>query len=371
MIIGIPKEIKNNEYRVGMPPAGVEVLVSEGHAVIVETRAGEGTAFTDDDYKAVGAEILSTPEEIFKKAEMIIKIKEPLDPELKMLRDGQVLFTYLHLASSEDLTKKLLDTGAVGIAYETIEGADGRLPLLVPMSEVAGRLAAMEGSKRLQRTMGGRGILLGGVPGTEPANVLVLGAGVVGTNAAQMAVGMGGDVTIVDVNVNRLRELDLAYRGTLKTLKSTPWNIREAVKKADLVIGAVLIHGAKAPWIISRNMLKIMKRNAVIVDVAIDQGGCCETSKPTTHSEPTYEVEGVIHYCVANMPGCVPRTSTFALTNESMAFAVEIANKGWKQACLDNKGIKTGLNTCHGKLTCKPVADAFNMPYTPPEEMLV
>ena len=369
MIIGIPKEIKNHEYRVGIIPAGVELLVDTGHKVYVQTRAGEGPGIGDDEYKAAGAEILPTAEDVFNKAEMIIKIKEPVGPEFSMMRKGQIWFTYFHLAGDVELTKKTLETGVVGIAYETMEAENGSLPLLVPMSEVAGRLAIVEGAKYLQSTFGGRGIFLGGVPGTEPAKVVVLGAGIVGKHAAQMAVGLGAEVTIMTRTVNRLRALDEIYRGRIKTLKMTPFNIRESLKTAHLVVGSVLVTGDKAPWVISREMLKIMQKGTVIVDVSIDQGGCCETSKPTTHAEPIYQVDGIIHYCVANMPGCVPRTSTFALTNETIPFAVEIANKGWQQACKDNRTIYTGLNTVEGKLTYKPVADVFNIPYTPPEEV--
>jgi alanine dehydrogenase len=368
--IGIPKEIKNNEYRVGMTPAGVDVLVSEGHELYVETKAGTGTGFEDADYEKVGAKILGTADEVFKTADMIIKIKEPLDPEFPRLRKGQILFTYLHLAGDKQLTLNTLETGCIGIAYETMESKNGSLPLLVPMSEVAGRLATVEGAKYMQRTYGGRGIFLGGVPGTQPAQVLVLGAGIVGRHSMEMAVGLGADVTIMTRNVNRLRDIDAIYQGRVKTLKMTPYYIREAVKEADLIVGSVLVTGDKAPWIITKKMLKTMRKGAVIVDVSIDQGGCCETSKPTTHSEPIYEVDGVIHYCVANMPGCVPRTSTFALTNETLPYAVEIANKGWKQACKDNYTIKTGLNTFEGKLTYKPVADVFDLEYTPPEDVL-
>ena len=370
MIIGIPKEIKNHEYRVGMTPAGAELLVTAGHTVYVQNTAGEGTGIGDDEYTSIGAKILPTAKEVFDTAEMIIKIKEPLEPEFPMIREDQVLFTYLHLAGDENLTKKILETGVVGIGYETMEMEDGSLPLLVPMSEVAGRLAIVEGAKYVQRTFGGRGIFLGGVPGTEPAKVVVLGAGIVGKHAAQMALGLGAQVTIMTRNVNRLRELDQAYLGRLKTLKMTPWNIREAIKTADVVVGSVLVTGAKAPWVITRDMLKTMRKGAVIVDVSIDQGGCCETSRPTTHAEPIYEVDGIIHYCVANMPGCVPRTSTYALTNETMPYALEIADKGWRRACKENRMLRTGLNVCMGKLCYKPVADEFNIPYTPAEEFL-
>ncbi|MDD5306830.1 MAG: alanine dehydrogenase [Deltaproteobacteria bacterium] len=370
MIVGILKEIKNHEYRVGMTPAGVEMLVSAGHSVLVETKAGEGPGIGDAEYKTVGAKIIDKASEIFAKSDMIIKVKEPLEPEFPMMRKGQLMFTYFHLAGDEKLTRRVLDTGVVGIAYETIEDSQGRLPLLVPMSEVAGRLSIIEGAKFLERPQGGRGILLGGVPGTEPANVLIIGAGVVGSNAAAMAVGMGANTTIMDKDINRLRELDRIYQGRLRTLKSNPWNVRKAVKHADLVVGSVLVAGAKAPWVVTRGMLSTMRKGSVMVDVAIDQGGCFETSHPTTHAEPVFEVDGIVHYCVANMPGCVPRTSTFALTNETIPYAVELANKGWKKACKENHGLLTGLNVCNGKLTCKPVADVFKMPYTPPSEVL-
>jgi alanine dehydrogenase len=370
MLIGIPKEIKNNEFRVGMTPAGVELLVGDGHTVLVEKGAGVGSGLADEEYVAVGATIAKSAAEIFKTAEMIIKVKEPLEKELKMLRKGQLLFTYLHLAGDEKLTKRILETGCVGIAYETMLDKNGRLPLLIPMSEVAGRLAIQEGAKYLEKPFGGRGQLLGGVPGTEPANVLVIGAGVVGTNAAQTAVGMGANVTIMDLYVPRLRELDEIYQGRLHTLKSSPWNLRKVLANADLVVGGVLVAGAKAPWVVTRDMLKLMKPGSVLVDVAIDQGGCFQTSKPTTHADPIFEVDGIVHYCVANMPGCVPRTSTFALTNATMSYAVDIANKGWKRACLEDNTVKSGLNVCMGKLTCKPVADTFKMKLTPVESVL-
>jgi alanine dehydrogenase len=370
MLIGIPREIKNNEYRVGMTPAGVELLVQAGHTVLVEKGAGTGSGLTDEEYVAVGAQLVKSAAEIFRTAEMIIKVKEPLERELKMLRKNQILFTYLHLAGDEKLTKRILETGCVGIAYETMIDPSGRLPLLIPMSEVAGRLAVQEGAKYLERSYGGRGQLLGGVPGVEPANVLVIGAGVVGTNAAQVAVGMGANVTIMDVYVPRLRQLDEIYQGRLHTLKSSPWNLRKALVSADLVVGGVLVAGAKAPWVVTREMLKTMKPGSVLVDVAIDQGGCFQTSKPTTHDKPIFQVDGIIHYCVANMPGCVPRTSTFALTNATMSYAVDIANKGWKRACLEDDMVKTGLNVCVGKLTCKPVAETFKMKLTPVENVL-
>jgi alanine dehydrogenase len=370
MIVGVPKEIKDNEYRVGLLPSGVEALVKAGHKVIVQKNAGSGVGVSDDGYVKAGAEIRETAKDIFKEAQMIVKIKEPIGPEFQMAKEGQVWFTYFHLAGDEALTKKTLETKMIGIAYETIETDDGKLPLLIPMSEVAGRLAVQEGAKYLEKTYGGRGVLLGGVSGVPPAKVVVLGAGIVGINAMQMAVGMGADVTVVTRSTEKLRSIDLAYHGRVKTLKSNPWNIREVIKDADIVVTGVLMAGTKAPWVITRDMLKTMRKGAVIVDVSIDQGGCCETSKPTSHSEPIYEVDGVLHYCVANMPGCVPLTSTYAITNETVPYALEIANKGYKKACLENRMLLRGLNVLKGKLTYKPVADVFNLPYTPPEKAL-
>ncbi|MFH1436599.1 MAG: alanine dehydrogenase, partial [Pseudomonadota bacterium] len=321
-------------------------------------------------YMKAGAQIKETAKEIFDEAEMIIKIKEPVDPEFEMARKGQLWFTYLHLAGDRALTEKTLKTGMVGIAYETIETDDHRLPLLVPMSEVAGRLSIQEGAKYLEKTYGGRGILLGGVSGVPPAKVVVLGAGIVGLNAMQMAVGMGADVTMVTRSTDKLRTIDLAYHGRVKTLKFNAWNVAEAIKDADMVVTGVLMAGDKAPWVISRAALKTMKKGSIIVDVSIDQGGCCETSKPTTHSDPIYEVEGILHYCVANMPGCVPLTSTYAITNETVPYALKLANLGYKKACLEDRTLLRGLNTLKGKLTYKPVADVFDMPYTPPEQAL-
>ena len=370
MKVGVPKEIKNNEYRVGMTPAGVEMLVKAGHEVFVQKGAGEGSRISDEDYTRAGAKILETAKDVFDSAEMIVKVKEPLEPEFDLFHDDQILFTYLHLAGDRNLTERLMKCPIIAIAYETMQKPNGELPLLVPMSEVAGRLAVIEGAKYLQRTFGGRGIFLGGVPGVEPAKVLILGGGVVGKHAAMMAVGLGADVTLLTRNVNRLRDLEEKLHGRFKTVKMTPWNVRKLLPEADLVVGAVLVTGATAPWIIRRDDLKLMKEGAVIVDVSIDQGGCCETSRPTTHAEPVYVVDGVIHYCVANMPGCVPLTSTYALTNETMPYALEIANKGWREACRDNYTIKTGLNLVKGKLTCKAVADSLNLPYTPPDEVL-
>jgi len=370
MIVGVPKEIKDNEYRVGILPGGVEALRGAGHKILIQKDAGMGVGISDEEYIEAGAETRETPQEIFDEAEMVIKIKEPLDPELGMLREGQVLFTYLHLAGDEALTRRVLEGKIIGIAYETIETDDGKLPLLTPMSEVAGRLAIQEGAKYLEKTYGGRGILLGGVAGVPPAKVVILGAGAVGINAAQMAVGMGAEVTVLEINSEKLRNVDLVFHGRVKTLKSNLWNIREAIRDADLVVTGVLITGAKAPCIITRDMLRPMKKGSVIVDVSIDQGGCCETSKVTFHSDPIYEVDGVIHYCVANMPGCVPLTSTFALTNETIPYGLEIADKGYKKALLGNRPLLRGLNVFKGKLTYKPVADVFDITYTPPEKAL-
>lgn len=370
MIVGVPKEIKNNEYRVGQLPTGVKALVQAGHKVIVQKNAGSGVGMSDEEYVKAGAEIRETAKEIFDEAEMIIKIKEPVDPEFEMAKHGQLWFTYLHLAGDKTLTEKTLKTGMVGIAYETIETDDHRLPLLIPMSEVAGRLSIQQGAKYLEKTYGGRGVLLGGVSGVPPAKVVILGAGIVGLNAMQMAVGMGADVTMVTRSTDKLRTIDLAYHGRVKTLKFNTWNVAEAIKDADMVVTGVLMAGDKAPWVITRAALKTMKKGSIIVDVSIDQGGCCETSKPTTHSEPIYEVEGILHYCVANMPGCVPLTSTYAITNETVPYALKLANLGYKKACLEDKTLMRGLNTLKGKLTYKPVADVFDMPYTPPEQAL-
>ncbi len=370
MIIGTPKEIKDNEYRVGILPSGVEALKRAGHRILIQKDAGMGVGISDEEYIRAGAETREMPKEIFDEAEMVIKIKEPLGPELGMLREGQVLFTYLHLAGDEALTRGLLENKIIGIAYETIETDDGKLPLLTPMSEVAGRLAIQEGAKYLEKTFGGRGVLLGGVAGVPPAKVVILGAGVVGINAAQMAAGMGAEVTILEVDSEKLRNVALAFQGRIKTLKSSLWNIREAMKDADLVVTGILITGAKAPCIITRDTLRSMKTGSVIVDVSIDQGGCCETSRATLHSDPIYEVDGVIHYCVTNMPGCVPLTSTLALTNETIPYALEIANKGYKRALIENKPLLRGLNVYKGNLTYKPVADVFKIPYTPPDKAL-
>jgi len=371
MIIGVPKEIKANENRVALLPVGAEILVKNGHQVIVLEGAGVGSGFEDSEYRKAGAEIVKTASEVFSRSDMIIKVKEPLEPEYKLIKQGQILFTYFHFAASEVLTKAMIDTGAVCIAYETMEAADHSLPLLVPMSEVAGRMATQEGAKYLERTQGGRGLLLGGVPGVAPGEVVILGGGVVGTNAAKMAAGLGAHVTILDISLDRLRYLDDVMPANVDTVMSNPANIRDAISKADLLIGAVLIPGAKAPHLVTRNMLKMMKQGAVIVDVAVDQGGCIETCKPTTHAEPTFDIEGVVHYCVANMPGAVPYTSTKALTNATLPFAVQIANKGYSQAAKDSREILTGINVIDGKITYRGVAEAFNLPYTPISDIII
>lgn len=370
MKVGILKEIKIAENRVAMTPSGVETMVANGHELLVEEAAGVGSGFSDEDYAAVGAKIVASPAEIYQLADMVMHVKEPQPSEYDMVREGQIVFTYFHFAPDEQLTRAFIKNKSVAIAYETVEGAKGDLPLLTPMSEVAGRMSMQEGAKYLERFYGGRGILLGGVTGVAPATVVVIGGGVVGTNAAQMACGLGAKVYLLDMNLERLRYLSEVMPKNCFPMMSSPTLLRELVVEADVVIGAILVAGAKAPKLVTRELLKTMKPGAVIVDVAIDQGGCFETSKPTTHAEPVYEVEDVIHYCVANMPGAVPVTSTMALTNATLPYAVEIANKGWKQSALENSGIKTGLNMVHGKVTYKGVADAFDLEYTPVEEVL-
>ncbi|MDQ3019714.1 MAG: alanine dehydrogenase [Bacteroidota bacterium] len=370
MKIGVPKEIKTNENRVALTPIGAEVLKRHGHKIFVETNAGNGSGFSDADYKKAGATILKTPKEVFDTADMIMKVKEPIKPEYNLIREGQVVFTYFHFASSKDLTIAMMKNKCIAIAYETVQKEDGSLPLLIPMSEVAGRMAPQEGAKYLERTMGGRGVLLGGVPGTEPAEVVVLGGGIVGTNAAKIAAGFGAKVTIMDNNLYRLRYLDDVMAKNVTTMMSNPHNIREAIKKADLVIGAVLIAGAKAPKLITKDMLKLMKPGSVVVDVSVDQGGCIETCKPTTHENPTYVVNDVVHYCVANMPGAVPFTSTIALTNATLPYAVELANNGWHKACTENKELQLGLNMIEGKIVYKGVADAFGYEYSDVDEVM-
>ncbi len=370
MIIGVPKEIKNHEYRIGLTPAGVKELVVNGHDVIVENNGGASIGFDNEQYIAVGAKIISSAQEIFATADMIIKVKEPQPIECKMLRPGQVLFTYLHLAPDPQQTELLVASGATCIAYETVTAAAGGLPLLAPMSEVAGRMSIQAGAHALEKAQGGLGALLGGVPGVAPAKVLVVGGGVVGTQAARMAVGMGADVTILDRSLPRLRQLDTEFDGRLKTVYSTADAMDQLIGDADLVIGAVLIPGAAAPKLVTANHIKLMKKGAVVVDVAIDQGGCFETSKATTHQDPTYVVDDVVHYCVANMPGGVARTSTMALTNATLPFAVTLANKGAKQALLDDKYLMDGLNVLGGKITYKPVADVLGYDYVAPEVAL-
>ncbi|NAX43957.1 MULTISPECIES: alanine dehydrogenase [unclassified Vibrio] len=370
MIIGVPKEIKNHEYRVGMIPASVRELVSHGHQVYVETNAGSGIGFSDDDYIAVGASILPTASNIFAKAEMIVKVKEPQAAERAMLREGQLLFTYLHLAPDFPQTEELIKSKAVCIAYETVTDNMGRLPLLAPMSEVAGRMSIQSGAQCLEKSHAGCGLLLGGVPGVAPAKVVVIGGGVVGANAARIAVGMRADVTILDRSVDMLRKLDEEFQGHAKVVYSTKDAIEKYVLEADLVIGAVLIPGAAAPKLVTKDLISRMKPGSAVVDVAIDQGGCFETSHATTHDDPTYIVDDVVHYCVANMPGAVARTSTFALNNATLPYIVKLANKGYQRALLEDKGFLEGLNVIHGKVTCKEVAESFNLEYLDPSEAI-
>ncbi len=370
MIIGVPKEIKTNENRVGLTPMNAAALIASRHTVYVETNAGLGSGFHDSHYKEVGAKILRTAKEVYSKADMIIKVKEPIAPEYKLIKKDQVLFTYFHFAAAKELTDAMVKSGCIAIAYETVQKSDRSLPLLTPMSEVAGRMAIQEGAKYLEKVMGGRGILLGGVPGVEPANVVVLGGGIVGSNAAKVAAGMGANVTILDVNIDQMRYLDDVMPKNVRTLMSNAYNIKKAIKEADLVVGAVLLPGAKAPKLVTRKMLKDMKPGAVIVDVAVDQGGCIETCSPTTHENPTFVIDGVVHYCVANMPGGVPVTSTLALNNATLPYALQLANKGWIKACSENNELKLGLNVVQGKITYKGVAEAFKMNYVSPEEAI-
>ncbi|MGA1414967.1 MAG: alanine dehydrogenase [Candidatus Kapaibacteriota bacterium] len=364
MIIGVPREIKPNENRVALTPGGAELLIANKHTVIIEKDAGVGSGFSDDMYIKAGAKIIPTAAEVYGQAEMIMKVKEPIAPEYGLIKENQVLFTYFHFAASRELTEAMVKAKAICIAYETVMKSDNSLPLLIPMSEVAGRMAPQEGAKYLERTMGGRGVLLGGVPGTEPANVLVLGGGIVGTNAAKIAAGFGAKVTIMDNNLYRLRYLDDVMAKNVMTVMSTPDNIRRHAQQADLVIGAVLIAGPKAPHLITKDMLSTMKPGAVVVDVSVDQGGCIETCKPTTHENPTYVVDGILHYCVANMPGAVPYTSTIALTNATLPYAVQLANKGWEKASIDNRELYYGVNTVGGTIVYEAVAQAFDMPYS-------
>ena len=364
MRIGIPKEIKNNENRVGMTPAGVAELVKHGHEVMVQHTAGEGSGFPDSDYIGAGASILPAIEDVYASADMIVKVKEPIEPEYPLIRAGQVLFTYFHLASDRPLTDAMLDSGAVCIAYETVTAPDGSLPLLIPMSEVAGRMATLNGAYYLQKTKGGMGKLLCGVPGVKPAKVLVLGGGIVGQAAARVAAGMGANVVIADISLPRLRELSVSMPPNVDTLYSSSHNIQQELPDTDIVIGSVLIPGDKTPHLIDKQMLSLMQKGSVLVDVAIDQGGCFETSRPTTHSNPVYEVDGIVHYAVANIPGAVPYTSTMALTNATLRYAIKLADKGWRNACLEDAALRAGVNIVGGKITFKPVADLYGLPYS-------
>lgn len=370
MRIGVPKEIKNHEYRVGLTPASVRELTVHGHDLLVQAGAGAAIGLTDEHYQGAGAQIMASAEDVFERAEMIVKVKEPQPAECRMLRSGQILYTYLHLAPDPQQTKALVESGAVCIAYETITGPGGGLPLLAPMSEVAGRMAVQAGAHYLEIAHGGRGLLLGGVPGVAPGHVAVIGAGVVGTNAVQMAIGLGARVTVLDKNVDRLRQLDLAFGNRITTAYSNTESIEEAVLAADLVIGGVLLPGAAAPKLVTRDHIARMKKGAVVVDVAIDQGGCFETSRATTHADPVYVVDGVVHYCVANMPGAVARTSTFALNNATIGHAISVANKGWKQAMKEDVHLRRGLNVCQGQVTYEAVARDLGYPYVGSETLL-
>jgi alanine dehydrogenase len=370
MVIGVPKEIKANENRIALTPAGAMELTKHGHQVYIQSTGGEGSGFSDEEYRSAGATILNTIEEVYAIAEMIIKVKEPIEPEYKLIKKDQLVFTYFHFASYEPLTHAMIDSGAVCLAYETVELPDRSLPLLVPMSEVAGRMAVQEGAKYLEKPVRGRGVLLGGVPGVSPGKVLILGGGVVGTQAAKMAAGLGAQVTILDINLNRLRYLADVMPANVVTLFSNEYNIRKLIQDHDLIVGAVLIPGAKAPNLITRDMLREMRPGTVLVDVAVDQGGCIETCKPTTHADPTFIIDDVVHYCVANMPGAVPYTSTIALTNATLPYAVQLANKGWKAACNENKALRLGLNVVEGKVVYKGVSDAFGLDYTDVNEVL-
>lgn len=370
MIVGVLKEIKAEENRVSMTPEGVEVLKHHGHTILVEKNAGIDSGFEDVEYVEHGAEIVDRPEEIFKQAEMIMRVKEPQPSEYEHLREGQIYFSYLHLAASKEVTHALIKVGSVNIAYETIQKADGSLPLLIPMSEVAGQMAIQEGAKYLEMAQGGDGVLLGGVPGVDPGTVLLIGGGVVGLNAAKKAGGLGANVYILDIDLDRLRYLSDVMPKNCFTLMSSPAAIRDLIQKADVIVGAVLVPGGRTPTLVKREMLKTMKKGAVLIDVSIDQGGCFETSKETTHADPTYTVDDIVHYAVSNMPGAVPKTSTIALTNATLPYAVEIANKGWEKAMKENPEIKQGANVVKGKITYKAVADAFDLEYAPIDTLL-
>lgn len=365
MIIGIPKEIKNNENRVALTPAGAKELVKKGHTVYVQHTAGENSGFPDSAYEKAGAQILPSINDVYQIAEMIVKVKEPIAVEYPLVRKGQLVFTYFHFASDEKLTLAMMDSGSICLAYETVEKPDASLPLLIPMSEVAGRMSIQEGARFLEKPQGGKGILLGGVPGVKPARVLVLGGGIVGYNAALMAAGLGADVTIADISLPRLRYLSEVMPANVKTLYSSTHNIETELPATDLVIGAVLIPGAKAPHLVTKDMLKLMKPGSVLADVAIDQGGCFETSHPTTHADPIYTVDGIVHYCVANIPGAVPQTSTLALTNATLPYVLKLADKGWKEACKEDRSLFLGLNIIEGRIVYPAVAEAFELPCYP------
>ncbi|MGE5470877.1 MAG: alanine dehydrogenase [Bacteroidota bacterium] len=371
MLLGVPKEIKNNEYRVGLTPGSVRELVGHGHRVVVETQAGAGIGLTDGQYRAAGGEVVDSAEEVFARAELIVKVKEPQPDECRRLRPDQVIFTYLHLAPDAQQTRLLLKAGVTAIAYETVTNAAGGLPLLAPMSEVAGRMAIQAGAASLEKSRGGSGVLLGGVPGVAPGKVCILGGGVVGYNAALIAVGLGAEVTVVDRSLDRLRWLDGHFGNRIRTLYSTADNIDASVRESDLIVGAVLIPGATAPHLVSRQQLREIRPGSVLVDVAIDQGGCFETSRPTTHAEPTYIVDGIVHYCVANMPGAVARTSTFALNNATLPCTLALANRGYRQALLDDPHLRNGLNIHRGHITCPPVGKALNLPWISAERSLI
>ena len=370
MKIGLPKEIKDNEYRVGLTPAGVQALKDAGHELFVQKTAGEGSGFADEQYVNAGATMIESADEVWATGDMIVKVKEPIAPEYPRMREDQLLFTYLHLAPEFELTKQMMERKVTGVAYETITDKKGTLPLLTPMSEVAGRMSVQVGATYLEKMNGGKGILLGGVPGVPAANVVIIGGGVVGTEAAKMAVGFGAHVTIIDINLDRLRQLDDIFLSKVQTLASSRYAIEEAIKHADLVIGGVLVVGAAAPKLVTRDMLKHIPNGSVLVDVAVDQGGCFETTHATTHSNPTYYEEGVLHYCVANMPGAVPRTSTFALTNATLPYALALANKGFEKAIQDDKGLAEGVNTYAGKLTYEAVAESQDLEYTPLDSLV-
>jgi alanine dehydrogenase len=370
MRVGIPTEIKNNEYRVAITPAGVAELVHRGHEVLIQAGAGEGSAIADTDFKRAGAQMINGADEVWAEADLLLKVKEPIEPEYSRMRKGQTLFTYLHLAASMPCTGALLASGTTSIAYETVQTADGALPLLAPMSEVAGRLAAQVGAYHLMRTHGGRGVLMGGVPGVAPANVVVIGGGMAGDNAAAVAKGMGARVTVFDLNINTLRKIDAEYGGSIETRYSSRLDLEDAVKEADLVIGAVLVPGAKAPKLVTNSTVAHMKPGSVLVDIAIDQGGCFEDSKPTTHDDPTFPVHDAVFYCVANMPGAVPRTSTYALTNATMPYVVKLAERGWKGACQADSALAKGLSTHEGALLSEQVASDLELPFTDPASVL-